>query len=122
QADLALVHHRLAVAEGELDRVLDGQDVDVLAVVDELEHRGDGGALAAAGDAGQDDHPLVEVAQLLDGRGQAELLEAGDIGVDAAGDETEPATLVEEVDAEAALVVADDVGVVDAAGLLEGLA
>ena len=77
----------LLVGEGELDRVLDGEDVQRLAFVDVIEHGGDGRALAAAGDAGQDDQAFGELAQLLDGRRQAELLEIGDVGVDAAGDQ-----------------------------------
>ena len=48
QADLALVDVRLLVGEGELDRVLDGEDVQRLALVDVVEHGGDGGALAAS--------------------------------------------------------------------------
>ena len=66
QADLALVDVRLLVGEGELDRVLDGEDVQRLALVDVVEHGRDGRALAGAGDAGEDDQPFGEVAQLLD--------------------------------------------------------
>ena len=122
QADLALVDVRLLVGEGELDRVLDGEDVQRLAFGDVVEHGGDGGALAGAGDAGQDDQAFGEVAQLLDAVGQAEVLEAGDDGVDAAGDQRQPAALLEEADAEAAFVLADDVGEVHAAFLVEDLA
>ena len=89
EADLALVDDRLLVGEDELDRVLDGQDVHRFALVDVVEHRGDGGALAAAGDAGQDDHALVEVAELLDRRRQAQLLEGGNLSIDAPGHQAE---------------------------------
>ena len=41
--------------------------------------------------------------------------EGRDCGVDAAGDQRQLAALLEEVDAEAAFVLADDVGEVDAA-------
>ena len=55
-------------------------------------------------------------------RRQAEVLEVGDVVVDAAGDQRQPAALLEQADAEAALVLADDVGEVDAAFLVEDLA
>jgi hypothetical protein len=121
EADLALVDDRLLVHKGELDGVLNGEDVAVLALVDVVEHRGDGGALARAGHAGQDDQPLVEVAQLLDGGRQVQPLEGGDLGVDAPGHQAELAALLEQVDAEAALVGADDVGEVGPALGLQDL-
>ena len=58
-ADLALVDDRLVVLEREFDRVLDGDDVQPLALVDVLEHRGDRRDLARSGDAGQDDDSLI---------------------------------------------------------------
>ena len=90
-ADLALIDDALIVLEGEFDRVLDRDDVAALALVDVLEHRGDGRGLAAAGDAGQDDDPLVVAGDLAEDRRQAEALEVGDRRVDAAGDQAEPA-------------------------------
>ena len=54
--------------------------------------------------------------------GRPEPLEVGDRRVDAAGDQAEPAALLEQVDAETGLVAVgldDDVGEVDAAGLLQ---
>ena len=54
--------------------------------------------------------------------GQAQPLEVGDRRVDAAGDQAEPAALPEQVDAEPGLIAVgleDDVGEVDAAGLLQ---
>ena len=72
-ADLALIDQALVVGEGELDRVFERENVLAIAVVDPVEHRGDGGALARAGNARQEDHPLVELAQLgqrsAEGRG-----------------------------------------------------
>src|SRR5205823_13409053 len=108
QADLALVDDRLLVDEGELDGVLDGEDVQRLALVEVVEHRGDGRALAGAGDAGRDDQSFGIIAQLLDAGRQTELLETGDLGVDAPRYQGEFAALPKQRDAEAALVVADD--------------
>ncbi len=48
QADFALVDVRLLVGEDEFDGVLDGEDVQRLAVVDVVDHRGDGRAFAAS--------------------------------------------------------------------------
>ena len=122
-ADLSLVDDRLVVDEGELDRVLDRDDMHPLALVDVLEHRGDSGALARAGDAGEDDDPLLVLGQLGHDRRQAELLEVGDRVVDPPCDEAEPASGLEEVDAEPGLQVAveDDVGEVGAPFILKDL-
>ena len=56
----------------------------------------------------------------IDG-GRPSFCEGRDVVVDAAGDQAQVAALLEEVDAEAALVVADDVGEVGPAGLFEDL-
>ena len=71
-ADLPLVDQALVLGEGELDRVFEREDVLAIVVVDPVEHRGDGRALARAGHAGQEDHPLAELAKLFqDGRQDA---------------------------------------------------
>ncbi len=78
--------------------------------------------LPRAGDARQDDDALVVAGDLAQDRRQPEPLEVGDRGIDAAGDQAEPAALLEQVDAEPGLVAVgleDDVGEVDAAGVLE---
>src|SRR5207249_12067502 len=62
QPDLALVDHRLLIGEQIFDRILDGNDVDALALVNEIEHGGNGSALAAARHPRQDNHALVVVA------------------------------------------------------------
>ena len=80
--------------------------------------------LPRAGDAGQEDDPLVVAGDLAEDRWQAQALEVGDRRVDAAGDQAEAAALREQVDAEPGLIAVgleDDVGEVDAAGLLEDL-
>ena len=48
EADFALVDDGFLVGEHELDRVFDGQNVQRFALVDVVEHRGDGRALAAS--------------------------------------------------------------------------
>ncbi len=74
QADFALIDVRLLVGEHEFDRVFDGEDVQRLARVDVVEHRGDGRRFAGAGDAGEDDQPFGKVAQFFDARRQAQVL------------------------------------------------
>src|SRR5207244_5946635 len=101
QADLALVDVGLLVGVGEFDGVFDGENVQRLACVDVVEHRGDGGGFAAAGHAGEDDHALVEVAQLLDTGRQAELFERGDTRAHAAGHQGQPAACLEQADGDA---------------------
>jgi hypothetical protein len=62
------------------------------------------------------------VAELLDRRGQAELVERRDGGVHPAGDQGELAPLLENIHPEPALVVPDDVGEVSPAVLVHLLA
>ena len=87
EADLALVDDRLLVLEHELDRVFDREDVQGLTLVEVVEHGGDRRGLARTGNAGEDDHALVKLAQLFDGRRQPEALERWQRGVYAAGNE-----------------------------------
>src|SRR5881396_1752382 len=54
-ADLALADDAVDVLVGELDRVLDRDDVVVPVAVDEVDHRRERGRLAGAGDAGAED-------------------------------------------------------------------
>ena len=109
-----LMRH-LSSVNDELDRVFDREDVQPLALVDVVEHRGDRRALARAGDAGQDDHPLVVLTDLGQDRREMEVLEVGDLVVRPRGPPGRAAHLLEQVDAEPGLVVAveDDVGEVD---------
>ena len=120
-ADLALVDDRLVVLEREFDRVLDRDDVQPLALVHVLEHRGDRRALARPGDAREDDDPLIVLGDLGQDRREAEILEVGDLVIDPPGHQAEPAALLEQVDAEAGLQLAveDDMGEVDAPFLVE---
>ena len=60
-AQLALVDDAVLVLVEELDRVLDGHDVLVALLVDQVEHRGERGGLAGAGRAG-DEHEAARLA------------------------------------------------------------
>ena len=122
QADLALVDVRLAVGERELDRVLDGQDVQRLAVVDVVEHRGDRGRLAGPGDAGEDDHPFAKLHKLSMLGGRPRFSNVGIMLLTRRRDQRQAAALLEQGDAKPGLVFADDVREVDAAFLFENLA
>ena len=122
QADLALVDHRLLIGEQIFDRILDGNDVDPLALIDEIEHGGNGGALPAPGHAGQNDHALVEVAELLDRSREAELLEGGNCGIHSPSNDAQVAALLKDVDAKTAFVLADDMSEVGPACLFHDLA
>jgi hypothetical protein len=65
-ADFTLVDQALVLGVDELDRVFERQDVLAIDAVDVIQHRPDRGALAAARDAGQQDHALFVVTELLD--------------------------------------------------------
>ncbi len=94
-----LIRH-LSSVKMILDRVFQREDVLALVVVDPVEHRGDRGALARAGHARQQDHPLVELAELFEDRRQVQPGEVGDLVVHPPGDQAHVAHLLEDVDAE----------------------
>ena len=60
-ADLALVDRRPLVAVHVLDRVLDGDDVARVALVDLVDHRGERRRLARTGRAGDEHEALREI-------------------------------------------------------------
>ena len=99
-AHLALVDHRGLVEVQVFDRVLDGEDVTRLLLVDLVDHRGERRALARTGGA-HDEHESVRLVQQVDrGQRRAELVEVADtVGHHAQG-EGERAALLEGVGAE----------------------
>lgn len=113
-----LVNGGLVVGEDVFDGVFECDDVDGLALVHIVEHRGDRGGLAGAGDARKENDSLRLHGDLGHDVGEVEILEAADVGGDETGGDGELAARLEEVDAEAvALVVV--VGEVDGPVLVE---
>src|SRR5947208_5872456 len=96
--------------------------MDAFALIDEIEHGGNGGALPAPGHAGQNDHALVEVAELLDRSREAELLEGGNRGIHSPGHDAQVAALLKDVDPKTAFVLADDMSEVRPSCLFQDLA
>ena len=78
-ADLALADARLVVGVEELDRILDGDDVERLRRVQVRDHRGERGALAVARGADDEHEPAIALGEVLRGRRRAELLEGRDV-------------------------------------------
>ena len=74
-ADLALVDHRDLVVVQVFDRVLDGEDVHRLGLVDPVDHRRQGGALTGTGGAHDEHEPVRAVEQFVRRPRRAELLE-----------------------------------------------
>ena len=66
-SDFALADDRFLVRVDVLDRVLDGDDVGVARLVEEVDHRGQRGRLAGAGRPGHQHEPVVHLRQALDG-------------------------------------------------------
>ncbi|MBI2812998.1 MAG: hypothetical protein HYX71_01790 [Opitutae bacterium] len=82
RADLALGDVAALGGLHDPEGILDGDDV-VLALLVELgHHRGEGGGLAGAGGAGDEDEAVVVGEELADGGevAQAEIIELGDAG------------------------------------------
>ena len=100
-ADLALVDDAPLVAVHELDRVLDREDVVGARSVHLVDQRRERRRLAGAGRAGDEDEAARLLGELVQGRGEAELLERLDrFGNEAEGG-ADRAALEVDVDAEA---------------------
>src|SRR5262249_26232366 len=95
--DLALVDKALIFGEDEFDRVFERQDVLAVLMVDQVEHRRDGRALAGTGDAGKQHHALIVMAKLFDRGRQKEALEVGDNAIHAPGNHADVAKLLQQV-------------------------
>ena len=85
-----------------LDRILDGEDVAAALAVDPVDQRRDRGGLAGAGRPGDEHEALLLLGEAVHRRGQAELVEGGDLRRDAAHDHGERPALAVDGDAEAA--------------------
>lgn len=93
------------VGQQVFDRVLDGEDVDVLALVHIVQHRGDGRGLAGAGDTREQHDALGLHRHLGHDRRQVEFLEPADGACDEAAGAGHLAAGLEDVHAEAVLLV-----------------
>ncbi len=77
--DFALRDVRHLVPMEELDRVLDGDDVDATVAVDVVEHRRERGRFAGAGDARDQHHAARLERHLLEHLGEHQLLDGADL-------------------------------------------
>ena len=100
RADLTLNHHAFLVVVVEFDGVLDRDDVHGALLVDDVDHRGEGGGLAGTGRAGHEDHAAGTVEQVLDARREADLGERHHFVGDLAEHRADAAFLLERADAE----------------------
>jgi len=99
--DLALVDQALLVVVHELDGVLDGHDVLGALAVDLVHHGREGGGLAGARRAGDEDEALGAIRELLHDGGQAQLLEGANLDGDDANGRAHRSPLPVHVAAEA---------------------
>src|SRR3954453_14647817 len=87
--DLTLVHQRQLVRMQELDRILDGHDVLTRLAVQLIDHRSQGGGLARASGARDQNESALEVRDIGNYGWQSQFVEAkhakGD-GSEGAGD------------------------------------
>ena len=75
-AELTLDHLGGLAAMDELDRILEADDVDRAGRIQIVDHRGERRGLARAGRAGDQDHPLVIIAELAHDRRESQLIDA----------------------------------------------
>lgn len=85
----------------ELDRVLDRQDVPVLAVVDMIDHGRERGRFSRSGRAGHKYHPARVIRDLREDPGALQVFERQDVGGDGTKYRARSPIVVEGVDAEA---------------------
>src|ERR1041385_3529371 len=107
----ALVDHAALVLVDELDRILDRNDVVAAGAIHIVDHRRERRRFAGAGGAGDEDQPLLELAQSENRRRELELFGGGYLGgypaedgahalpveKDVAAEPGEPGNLVSEV-------------------------
>ena len=105
----------------ELDRVLDRHDVLLARSVDLVEHRRERRGLARAGGARDEDEAAWLAREVVDGSGQTELVDRGELERDQAKRGPDRAALEIGIDAEAR-VPGDRVGEVELPVCLEALA
>ena len=117
-ADLALADHAADVVVGELDRILDRDDVVVPRPVDVVDHRRERRRFTGAGDARDQHEPAALHRELLEHRRQPDLVELRLLGRDRAQHGPHRAERQEHVHAEAA-EVGHGVRGVDFAAVLE---
>ena len=98
---LALVDQAVAAAVDELYGVFNGEDVGSPLLIDAVEQRRQGGALAGAGGAGDQNQPLAGAAEALQSLAAAQCGEGGNAGRHRAEGGAEAAAVVKGVDAKA---------------------
>ncbi len=102
--NLALVHRATLVLVVVLDRILERDHMVIHRVVHVVDHAGQGGRLATAGGAGDQEQAARPIEQLLDRFGwQPELLEGQEQVGDLPQHHRDVATLLEDRDAESSL-------------------
>ncbi len=101
---LALDDAALVGREDELDRVLDGDDVEVEVLVQVAQHRGQGGRLAVAGGAGNEDQPVGRLGDFRQHRRQVQFLERAHMRRDDPHDDADCPALAEDAAPEAPAV------------------
>ncbi|OPY00148.1 MAG: hypothetical protein A4E60_02450 [Syntrophorhabdus sp. PtaB.Bin047] len=109
----------LGVVE-KLDGVLDGEDVFLHGIVDEVHYRGKRRRFAAAGRPRDEDEALFQARYVLEYTGQVEFIEGGYLARNGPEDRRFAAVLLEDVDPEAGQV-AEAEGEVELEVLLEDL-
>ena len=110
-ADFALVDQALFFGEHKLDRVFERQNVLVVVFVDPVEHRRDRRRLPGTGNAGEQNHPLAELAEFVKNRRNVQLFEFRNEVVNTPRDEADVPHLRQNVDAETPSNAVDDAGV-----------
>ena len=99
-ADLALGDDGFVVDKEVLDGVLHGHDMTSPRPRDMVKHRGDGGGLAGAGGADDQDQPLVGLRDRLQHGWQVQALERRYMGADTPGHQADQPTLAKDIDPE----------------------
>ena len=96
----ALIDERAFVRVQKLDRVFEGEDVNLLGFVQLIQQRGERSRLAAASRAGDEDDAVFLLHHLPKNRRQAERIERRNLRLQFAHHDRLPPVLPEDVNAE----------------------
>ena len=116
--DLALRHDTGLVFVYEFERVFHGDDMVVAGHVDLVDHGGERCGFAATRGTGEQDQTILQRAQFIQHRRQAEVVEREYLERNETHDDARVAIVAADVDAEAGLAV-KEVGAVQLHHLLE---
>ena len=95
-----MAYGRFFMSVEELDRILQRNDVDFLGLIQLVDHGRESCRLSGARSAGDENDPVLFLHHLAKNRGETELFEGRNFGLELAHDNGVPAILLENIHSE----------------------